>query len=259
MVRPTYFDIEQSINPPTDPRKPAVAEIAVAQWERLYSLYVELGHRVEQIQPRRGLSDMVFAAEGAIVVNRQVLVARFRYAQRAEESAAYLDWFRSKGYPRVRQAKWINEGERDHLFAGSRILAGSGFSANDQAHAETREYFGLPLVGLTLVDPRYYHLDTALGVLDEHTIMYYPAAFSTGSRRTLEELYPDAITATEDDAAALGLDAVSDGRHVVLPEAATGLIAQLRATGFEPIGVDLSELVKAGGAARSCTLELHGE
>jgi len=50
---------------------------------------------------------------------------------------------------------------------------------------------------------------------------------------------------------------VSDGYSVVLAEQATGLFAQLRERGFHPIGVDLSELLKAGGGAKCCTLEIR--
>ena len=59
------------------------------------------------------------------------------------------------------------------------------------------------------------------------------------------------------DAYVLGLNAVSDGRHVVLPAAATGFAAQLRDAGFEPVGVDLSELLKGGGSVKCCTLEVY--
>jgi len=113
------------------------------------------------------------------------------------------------------------------------------------------------VISLTLVDPNYYHLDTALTVLDGNTIAYYPAAFSPGSRAVLQRLYPDVITATEADAAVFGLNAVSDGYNVVLPHNATGLAAVLRNRGFNPIGVDLSELLKAGGSVKCCTMELR--
>jgi N-dimethylarginine dimethylaminohydrolase len=58
------------------------------------------------------------------------------------------------------------------------------------------------------------------------------------------------------DAYVLGLNVVSDGRHVVHPCAATGFAAQLRKAGFEPVGVDLSELLKGGGSVKCCTLEV---
>jgi N-dimethylarginine dimethylaminohydrolase len=94
-------------------------------------------------------------------------------------------------------------------------------------------------------------------VLDEDTIMYYPAAFSDGSNAVLEELFARRIVATDADAEVFGLNAICDGRHVVLPAAATGLASQARRHGFEPIGVDVTELLKAGGSVKCCTLELR--
>lgn len=185
----------------------------------------------------------------------RVIVARFRDAERAPEADAYLDWFGARGFD-VRQAAWTNEGEGDFLRAGDWLLAGSGFRTDRRSHVETEEFFGRPVIGLTLVDGCYYHLDTALAVLDERTIMYYPGAFSEGSRRILQELFPDAVTASPEDAAAFGLNAVSDGHHVVLPAGATRLVAQLRERGFDPVGLDVSELLRAGGGVKCCTLEL---
>ena len=52
----------------------------------------------------------------------------------------------------------------------------------------------------------------------------------------------------------LGLNAVSDGQHVVLPVQARSLAGQLRERGFEPIGVDMSEILKSGGGPKCCTL-----
>jgi N-dimethylarginine dimethylaminohydrolase len=73
----------------------------------------------------------------------------------------------------------------------------------------------------------------------------------------LLDLYPDAVLATDADAEVFGLNAVSDGRHVLLAQEATNLIDELWARGFVPIGVDLSELLKSGGSAKCCTLELR--
>ncbi|GAA2746657.1 hypothetical protein GCM10010440_39320 [Kitasatospora cinereorecta] len=113
------------------------------------------------------------------------------------------------------------------------------------------------MITLHLVDPRFYHLDTALAVLDDDRIMYYPPAFSLPSRRLLHTLYPDAILADEADAAVFGLNAVSDGRHVVLPAAARSLAHRLHAAGFTPVPVAVPELMKAGGGPKCCTLELR--
>ena len=98
------------------------------------------------------------------------------------------------------------------------------------------------MVSLQLVDPRYYHLDTALFVLrkgESAQIAYYPEAFSEGSRRVLRRMFPDAVVADEADAACLGLNGVSDGRNVVLPLEATGLAERIEERGYEPVLLDI--------------------
>jgi N-dimethylarginine dimethylaminohydrolase len=256
MCPPAYFDVSYSINPWMSPDKPVDRDRALAQWEKLRDLYLGLGHTVELIEPLDGLPDMVFAANGATVVDGRVLAARFRNEERAAEGPAYARWFRDRGFASVHEPQWVNEGEGDYLATDRWILAGTGFRTDPRSHQEAQEFFGRPVIGLTLTDPRFYHLDTALAVLGDE-IMYNPAAFSEGSRAVLRELFPDAITASAHDAEVFGLNAVCDGRNVVLPETATGLIARLRERGYEPHGVDLSELLKAGGSVKCCTLEIR--
>jgi N-dimethylarginine dimethylaminohydrolase len=257
MCRPSFFDVTYKINPWMNPAQPTSGDLALYQWKWLHDLIVDLGHEVELVEPSPGLPDMVFAANGATVVDGRALVARFRYGQRADEGPAYLDWFVRRGYRDARQAACLNEGEGDLLLAGDVILAGAGFRTEAAAHDEASAFLGRPVISLDLVDPRYYHLDTALAVLDDDEIMYYPPAFSPASRDLLAARYPDAILAADADAAAFGLNAVSDGRHVVMSPRATGLAAQLRERGFVPIGADMSELLKAGGSAKCCILELR--
>lgn len=257
MCRPTYFDVRYSINPWMDPSQPTSTATGCGQWKYLHDLFVELGHDLLLVEPRPGLPDMVFAANGATVIDGRVLVARFRHDQRRDEADAYVEWFRQHGWTDVATARHVNEGEGDCLFTGEEILAATGFRTEPAAHRELAEFFGRPVVGLTLVDPRFYHLDTALAVLDHGEVMYHPPAFDAASREVLADRFPDAIVASAADAEVFGLNAFSDGRHVVLPEAATGLAGQLRERGFEPIGVDLVELLKAGGGVKCCALELR--
>lgn len=256
MCRPTHFEVTYAINPWMDPSKPVDRELALSQWDELRRTYLRLGHRVNAIEGVPGLPDMVFAANAALVLDGKALGARFRNAERVPESAVYAAGLREI-VAEPHAPEHVNEGEGDFLAVGDLILAGTGFRTEPAAHREAQEYFGRPVVSLQLTDPRYYHLDTALAVLDEHTIAYHPEAFSPGSRQVLRRLFPDAIEADADDAAVLGLNAVSDGRHVVLSEQATGLAAALRGRGYVPVPVDLSELLKAGGGAKCCTLEIR--
>jgi N-dimethylarginine dimethylaminohydrolase len=257
MCPPDYFSVRYAINPWMDPKRPVDAALAGAQWHLLRRVLAGLGHAVQQAPAQPGLPDMVFTANAATVIDGRVLVSSFRHPERAAESAVFERWFREQGYGWVRRASGANEGEGDHLPVGEVILAGHGLRTDPASHHETSSYFGRPVVGLTLVDPRFYHLDTALAVLDEREIMYYPGAFSRDSVRRLRALFPDAVEADEQDAVAFGLNAISDGRHVVLPAAAAGLARQLARRGFEPVTVEMDELLKAGGGPKCCVLELR--
>jgi N-dimethylarginine dimethylaminohydrolase len=257
MCRPEHFEVSYAINPWMDVTAGVDRELALQQWDALRQTYLDLGHEVEVIPPEPGLPDMVFAANGGLVVEGRALGARFTHAERRAEGPAYLAWLAGAGLKDVTEPVHVNEGEGDFLVVGEMVLAGTGFRTDPGAHTEVQELFGIPVISLQLVDPRFYHLDTALAVLDERTVAYYPEAFSPGSRGVLQRLFPDAILASEADAVVLGLNAVSDGRHVVLPSAATDLAAQLRERGYVPVGVDLGELLKAGGSVKCCTLEIR--
>ncbi|CAL9358427.1 N(G),N(G)-dimethylarginine dimethylaminohydrolase [Nocardiopsis dassonvillei] len=257
MCRPTYFAVEYAINPWMDPAVRVDRDRAIRQWEALRDLYLDLGHEVHEITPIDGLPDMVFAANGALVVDGMVYGARFASAERTPEGPAYLEWFRAAGYSETREPKHVNEGEGDFITLDDVILAGTGFRTEAAAHQEAERFLGRPVVTLQLVDPRFYHLDTALFALSGDRVAYYPGAFSAGSRKVLEALFPDAVTATEDDARVLGLNAVCDGRNVVVAAEATALADRLRALGLTVHPVEMDELRKAGGGAKCCTLELR--
>lgn len=258
MCPPHHFAIEYAINPWMRPGTPVDVELAYSQWDTLRRTYLELGHQVTVVEPEPGLPDMVYAANAATVIDGRVYGARFRFAERAAEAAAYRARLTGAGLSDFVEPAFVNEGEGDLLVAGDVVLAGHGFRTDPRAHAEAARVLRRPVLGLQLVDPRYYHLDTALAVLSDTEIAYLPEAFAPHSRGVLAGRYPDAVIAEPADAAVLGLNAVSDGRHVVLPAAVTRLAVTLRDRGFTPIGVDLSELLKGGGGPKCCTLEVRG-
>jgi N-dimethylarginine dimethylaminohydrolase len=262
MCPPVHFAVDYAINPWMDPSRPVDVPEAMRQWSALRETYLGLGHRVEQIDPEPGLPDMVFAANSGTVIGGVVLGARFRSPHRAAEAEHYRRWFHAVGYRTVVMPERVNEAEGDLAWTGRELLAGHGFRTDRAAHDEAGRVLGVPTVSLRLVDPRFYHLDTALTVLHGDPaaplVAYLPEAFAPGSRRTLRRLFPDAVIADQADALCLGLNAVSDGRHVVLAREATGLAGRVAALGFEPVPVEVGELRKSGGGPKCVTMELRG-
>lgn len=257
MCPPTYFDVTYRINPWMHPEGPVDRRLALQQWTALRQAFVDSGHGVDVIEPIEGLPDMVFAANGGLVIDGRAVAARFRFRERSAESAAYERWFAEAGLTSLGPTAAVNEGEGDLLVVGSMVLAGTGFRTHLEAHAEISALLARPVVSLDLIDDRYYHLDTALAVLADDEVAYFPEAFSLRSQALLRDLFPTAVLATAADAAAFGLNAVSDGRRVFLPAGATALERQLVERGFEPHPIDVSELLKAGGGVKCCVLEVR--
>jgi N-dimethylarginine dimethylaminohydrolase len=263
MCRPDYFTVSYRINPWMHPEDPTDTSLAVTQWEVLYKTYLDLGFDVQLIDPIEGLPDMVYAANGGFVLDNIAYGASFTYPERQPEGPAYMDWFRANGYD-VRVPENVNEGEGDFLLVGDVLLAGQGFRSASNSHQELGEIYGRQVVSLNLINPSFYHLDTAIAVLDPSpeagqaaNIAYLPSAFDEPSLAILRERYPDAVIVTEEDAAVLGLNSYSDGYNVVIASRAKDFERQLRERGYNPIGVDLSELLLGGGGVKCCTLELR--
>ena len=263
MCRPDHFTVAYRINPWMEPARPTDTAVALRQWQTLYDTYLSLGHEVELIDPVPGLPDMVYTANGGFTLDGVAFGARFRFEQRAPEADHFNAWFAGHGF-RVVEPREVNEGEGDFLLAGDLILAGTGFRSTGDSHREVAEVFGREVVSLNLVRPHFYHLDTALAVLDPVVsdgpamIAYLPEAFDEPSRARLAELFPDAIRVGSEDGAVFGLNSASDGHNVLVSPRATGFAAQLRERGYNPVAVDLSELLLGGGGIKCCTLELRG-
>lgn len=265
---PAHFQVTYRINPWMDPASPVDPELAGKQWQRLRETLTELGHTVHELPAVPDLPDMVYAANGGFLLDGLAYGAKFRYPQRIAEAARHRQWYEQHGWQFIAPTE-VNEGEGDLAWTGALILAGHGFRTDPAAHREVQELFGRPVVSLQLVDPRFYHLDTALAVLREQTdrpdqpaarptVAYFPGAFAPSSQQVLRRLFPDALIAEESDAVAFGLNLVSDGHQVVLNAEATGMASKLEAAGYSPVPVELSELKKGGGSVKCCVLELRG-
>jgi N-dimethylarginine dimethylaminohydrolase len=260
MCPPEHFAVEYAINPWMDTAVAVDAALALRQWHLLRTTLTGLGHAVHVLDPQPGLPDMVYAANGAFSVDGTVYGARFRYPQRAAEAAAHQVFYRGGAWA-FADALHVNEGEGDFAYLpgayGGLILAGYGFRTEPAAHAEAQELLGRPVISLKLVDPAFYHLDTALAALDDRHVTYYPEAFSAASQRILRQLFPDAVIADRGDAEAFGLNLVSDGRHVILNTEAVGMADKIRAAGYVPVPVELSELKRGGGSVKCAVAELR--
>src|SRR3954469_16555032 len=99
MCRPEHFAVSYAINPWMDPTSWARDErahlAAVREWRALHASLLALGASVDLVPPAPGLPDLVFTANAGVVLDRQVLLARFRHPERRREEPHFEAAFRS--------------------------------------------------------------------------------------------------------------------------------------------------------------------
>src|SRR5712691_2335656 len=100
MCRPVHFAVSYAINPWMDPQSWATDERAHAaasrqEWTGLSRRLTDLGAAIEFVPPAPGVPDLVFTANAAVVLDRQVLLARFRHQERRREEPHFEQAFRT--------------------------------------------------------------------------------------------------------------------------------------------------------------------
>lgn len=256
MASPDHVAMEYAINPWMDADGAFDPERAIAQWGDLRRALRRLGHRVDVLPAAPGLPDLVFAANGAFVLGDRAFLSRFAHPERRGEETVHRGWHVRAGH-RITQARAACEGEGDLLTVGDVVLAGTGFRTELAAHDELRAWTDREVVTLELVDERYYHLDTALGVVGDDLVVWHPPALSPEAAEEVERRYPDAIVVDEHDAALLGCNLLGDERTAIVPAGVDRLAHDLAARGRRVVAVDLSELRRLGGGPKCCVAELH--
>jgi N-dimethylarginine dimethylaminohydrolase len=260
MCPPDFYGIEYEINPWMSRARGADAEKARKQWRALFDALVRLGVQVELLEPQRGLPDLVFTANAGLMFKERFLSSQFRHEQRAKETPAFDAWFAAHGFSVEHlPAGMYFEGAGDALFCGSTLFAGYRIRSDALAHQEVARMIGKQALPLELVNPRFYHLDTCFCPLAPGEAIYYPPAFDAYGRRVLRNQIQTLIPVVDAEAFRFACNAVVVGKHVVTNSGCPELHADLKELGYEPLGVELDEFLKAGGSAKCLTLRLDGE
>ena len=261
MCPPRLYDVDYVINPWMAGNIHASSrERAAAQWQNLYEAISEIAE-VELIDPQPGSPDMVFTANAGLERNGIVALSSFFHAERQGEERYFRRWFEDAGY-RVLEIPRSTpfEGEGDALFSsdGSRLWAGHGPRTAAASHNKLSRTWGVEVVSLHLIDPRFYHLDTCFAPLANGYILYYPDAFDATSIAAIEAFYPASkrIVVAEADALRFACNAVNIGDTILLNTISRELSAQLQSKGFRVVQIELSEFLKAGGAAKCLVMHL---
>jgi N-dimethylarginine dimethylaminohydrolase len=271
LVEPSHYDVSYSINPWMRPgvwaEDPAGHRAeAAASFRALEAALRGAGAEIEIADGADGLPDMVFPANGGIVLDGRALLAKFRYPQRQGEEAVFrrvFDGFRERGLIDEVVSlpdNCFQEGAGDCIWDRTRRLAWTGYGPRSSAHSPDviSEVFDIDLKRLELATERFYHLDTCFCVLPNGEVFFYPGAFTAeGNALIRDTVAPDLlIEATDEDAARFCVNAVALDRTIVMATATDRLTGTLRERGYAVSPVALDPFILSGGGAYCMTLRL---
>ena len=257
MCPPTYFDVSYAINPWMDVAVTVDRARAQRQWDTLVATLRAAGAQIETLDPHPALPDLVFTANLGLVDDQTFIAARMRHPERQGEPGHAEPWFREHGYGvRHLSEDVVQEGAGDALPFEDTLVAGYRTRSSASSYVDIARLTDARILPVELVDERFYHVDIVFCPLDARSALLAPTKVDADSARLIERLVPDLILLTDAEAEAFSANTVVVGRTLVMPACSPRLEAGLRARGFDPVVVDVSEFLKAGGGPRCLTLAL---
>lgn len=252
-----------------DPTKTKVdRELAQTQWEQLKNHYLQLLQEdvlddVAEIIPGPGLEDMVFCANQSFPWvaesgDKKVILSKMRHPSRAKEVPFFRDWYVQRGYE-------ILELEHTQLFEGmgdliqipgrNLLVGGYGFRTEPTAYDEISQLLDVEILRVELCNPKFYHLDTCILLLDGETALACRSAFTPQSWTDLQNCFTTLLEADEDEAvkgfalnAHILPSADFEQKFAIIQNGNPKTCELLKNGGFVVLETETSEFMKSGGS-----------
>ncbi|SMF29306.1 dimethylarginine dimethylaminohydrolase family protein [Pseudobacteriovorax antillogorgiicola] len=265
-VKPDYFDVDHALNPhmlDADGKPHKISKsLADEQWQALKEVYQGLGLQTKVLAAKQGCPDMVFCANQSFPYLDQqgrpsALMSNMADDTRHAEVESIADSLKNLGfqtsYLPERTPTTLLEGMGDALWVpGKRFICGGyGFRTHASIYESVSRLVDAPILALELKNPKFYHLDTCLSILNETTILACREAFQDSDWQALETVFDQIIMVplVEADSPGFACNAhCPDGKHVILQQGNPETERLLELAGFTPIPLDTSEFIKSGGS-----------
>ena len=267
VCRPDYFNVSYTINPWMRPDEWSKQHHNIAQNEHQnYEIELQkIGAELYYIPPVPNLPDLVFTANGGVILNKKVLISKFKYPQRQPEEvyfkAIFNIWKRDGLITDVKQSPVTFEGAGDCLWDPYRKIFWMGYGQRTEYDSINiiRKYFNVAVIPLQLITSKFYHLDTAFCPLKNGEILLHPAAFSSDSLKTICDLVmPSQMISSKnsEDNDSLAMNAVNIDNNIIISKCSTELEYMLYEKGYNVIRSSLTSFLKSGGGPKCLVLKM---
>ena len=265
-VRPCHFDVDHAINPHMldSEGKPNKVDpnLAREQWQNLVSTYENFVSETEIFEGKPNCPDMVFCANQSLPYltstgKPAALMSNMENERRHEEVESIQSSLNSRGFETVpvsaRSEETLLEGMGDALWVpGKKLICGGfGFRTHESIYGEVFEKTGAPVVTFELKNPKFYHLDTCLSILDDQSVLACKEAFIDEDWLVLKKLFRNVLEVPLEEADSPGFACNAhcpDRKHVIIQRGNVKTEELLEKYGFIPVPVETGEFIKSGGS-----------
>jgi len=254
---PTFLNLSYEINPWMDKDRPFSHERALHQWENLVNLYKSLvPQHTKVVEPKENLTELCFFGDSVFAHKNKAVFSRFATEERFPETEYVMNYLASLGFEGERVPEEISfEGSGETMMWNGNILVGYGKRSSSEIVDYLKTTFNCNVYGFELIDPKYYHLDTAMCPISNDLIAVYEPAFSEESKQTIKSLGCEILYLSEQDANEFALNSIVIDNHVIVNQDAVNFQNQLRNRGFNVHPIDISEFIKFGGGIKCLTFQ----
>jgi N-dimethylarginine dimethylaminohydrolase len=265
LCRPVHFTVAYEINPYMHVQVHPDPELALAEHDGLVTTLRGAGAELEFLDPVPGLPDLVFTANAGVIDGNAFVPSRFRHPERQGETVHDIDWFAARGFhisplpgdePFEGAGDVLPFGADPATTRGPVLVAGYRTRSTVGAQMHLGALLGVPVRTVELVDERFYHVDLVFCPVDERRALIAPQGLDRYGCRVLEELVPEPVWLTDEEASSFCANSVVVGDVIVMPSCTPRLGRILEDAGLSVAVSPVGEFLKAGGGCRCLTLAL---
>jgi len=230
--------------------------------EQQHSIFVEILKKndveVILLPPDEKYPEQVFTRDIGFTLGNHIFVSEMAHDVRKGEEQSFLKWLNETKitYTNLKGDK-IEGG--DVLIDGNSIYAGVSNRTNKHAIKDLQEL--LPtyeVIDIPFTDT-FLHLDCVFNILSPTEALIYPGEIEKKKEKHLAERYSLIEVSTEEQAT-MGTNVLSIGdKKIISLPMNKNVNKELEKRGYTVIEVDISEIIKSGGAFRCCTLPILRE
>ncbi|MCK6258401.1 dimethylarginine dimethylaminohydrolase family protein [Fictibacillus sp. KIGAM418] len=230
-------------------------EVAMQQHKQFSKALEDRGIKVHQLPPLEKYPEQVFTRDIGFTIGHTLYISEMGREIRQGEEKVLKEWMNEE-HITIKDLKNDSIEGGDVLLDRKTVFVGvshrTSRAAIESLMQHESDYNVIPVP----FNEKYLHLDCVFNILSPEEAIIYPPAFHEEELKLLTSRYKT-IEINKEEQFTLGTNILSIGNKTVLALPVNKEInAKLRENGYEVIEVDISEIIKSGGAFRCCTLPL---